>query len=64
MADEYCRSCGIWVPSGQGGICSRCYGDPYYGRDGYLLQELEAEEEQWLAEMEWEEQQMLEEDDE
>jgi hypothetical protein len=38
---EYCSSCGSPVPEGQRGICSMCYGDPYYGRDGYALKMLE-----------------------
>lgn len=54
-----CASCGIQIPEGQP-VCSMCYGDPFYGRDGIYLQWLEdiaatesaaAEEyERWLAE--------------
>ncbi|VVB53312.1 Uncharacterised protein [uncultured archaeon] len=39
-----CGSCGIEVPDGQR-FCSMCYGDPYYGKDGYYLSELEREQE-------------------
>jgi len=35
-----CGSCGIEVPEGQR-HCSMCYGDPYYGSDGYYLAWLE-----------------------
>ena len=31
----YCSSCGSYIPEGQGGCCSMCYGDIAYGRDGY-----------------------------
>lgn len=42
---NYCSSCGVPVPDGQR-ICSVCYGDPFYGRDGILLRMMqEAEEE-------------------
>jgi len=51
-----CHDCGLPVPDGQT-VCSRCYGDPYYGSDGYYLAELEAqriqEEAQAAQEMEW-----------
>lgn len=36
----YCVDCGSEVPEGQR-VCSMCYGDPYYGRDGYYLEWLE-----------------------
>ena len=36
MSMPYCRCCGVPIPEGQP-ICSMCYGDPYYGRDGYYL---------------------------
>lgn len=45
-----CGSCGSSVPDGQP-VCSMCYGDPEYGRDGYYRQWLE-EQEQWHAEQE------------
>ena len=41
----YCTSCGIYIPEGQGKSCSVCYGDPYYGKDGYYLNILEREQE-------------------
>jgi len=33
---NFCRSCGAAIPPGQP-LCSMCYGDPYYGQDGYYL---------------------------
>ena len=30
-----CKSCGAYVPDGQRELCSMCYGDPSWGRDGY-----------------------------
>ena len=39
-----CSSCGSTIPEGQGNSCSMCYGDPYYGKDGYYLAEMEREE--------------------
>lgn len=42
---SYCTSCGSSIPDGQGSSCSMCYGDPYHGRDGYYLQELERDAE-------------------
>lgn len=42
----YCSSCGRPIPEGQGKSCSMCYGDIYYGRDGYAMQEFEQQEEQ------------------
>ena len=39
----YCSSCGQEIPTGQGQSCSMCYGDPFWGKDGYYLQELERE---------------------
>lgn len=38
-----CTSCGSPIPEGQGESCSMCYGDPYYGRDGYMLEAMEAD---------------------
>ncbi len=32
----YCSSCGSYIPDRQR-LCSLCYGDPFYGRDGYYL---------------------------
>lgn len=40
----YCSSCGLPVPDGQS-VCSMCYGDPYYGKDGYYLDWLRKQEE-------------------
>lgn len=42
----HCTSCGLPIPEGQGNSCSMCYGDPYYGEDGYYLQYLEEQERQ------------------
>jgi len=42
---NYCASCGVAIPDGQK-FCSMCYGDPYYGRDGYYLAMLEREAEE------------------
>ena len=39
-----CSSCGNPIPEGQGSSCSMCYGDPFWGRDGYYLAYLEEEE--------------------
>ena len=50
----YCSSCGISIPDGQS-VCSRCYGDPYYGSDGHYLQELEEQERQAQEQREAEE---------
>lgn len=41
-----CSSCGNPIPDGQGNSCSMCYGDPYWGKDGYYLEWLENQEEQ------------------
>ena len=53
-----CSQCGIELPDGQN-ICSMCYGDPYYGTDGYYMHFLEEsykqdqdQEDQWEALME------------
>lgn len=56
----HCTSCGASIPDGQGKSCSMCYGDPYYGKDGYYLQMLqeEAERDAWerqTQEEQWEE---------
>lgn len=50
-----CKSCGIYIPDGQD-FCSMCYGDPYYGRDGYYLQYIEEQERQAQEEAEAREQ--------
>jgi len=52
----YCQMCGIEIPDGQS-VCSMCYGDPYYGSDGYYLEQMmialekEFEEEQLMYEL-------------
>ena len=50
-----CKSCGIPIPEGQR-FCSMCYGDPYYGKDGYYLQMLEYDLEQQRQQEQEEEQ--------
>jgi hypothetical protein len=35
---NYCSSCGMPIPEGQGKSCSMCYGDIAYGKDGYYQQ--------------------------
>lgn len=45
MRIKYCTSCGSRIPEGQGNSCSMCYGDPYWGRDGYYLEYLRQQEE-------------------
>jgi hypothetical protein len=40
-----CSSCGSPIPEGQGSSCSMCYGDPFYGKDGYYMKWIEEEEE-------------------
>lgn len=42
---DYCKMCGLPIPLGQG-ICSMCYGDPYYGNDDYYINWLEQQEEE------------------
>lgn len=42
----------IEIPEGQGRSCSMCYGDPYYGKDGYYLRELEKDYEREQEEQE------------
>lgn len=44
---NYCKSCGVSIPDGQD-ICSMCYGDPAYGRDGYYEEYLRGIEEERL----------------
>jgi hypothetical protein len=62
-AQKYCTSCGSPIPDGQGRSCSACYGDPAWGRDGYLaaMMEQDAREqyarEQANCELEQQEQQ-------
>jgi len=42
MKNNYGIQCGPPVPEGQR-VCSMCYGDPDYGRDGYYRRWLEEE---------------------
>jgi len=58
----YCSSCGSWIPEGQGKCCSMCYGDPYYGKDGYYLDWLEQQERQAQEQRDIERQQEQEQD--
>lgn len=45
-----CQSCGAYIPEDQG-VCSMCYGDPYYGYDGnYINYLMEIAEEEAAAE--------------
>ena len=43
---SHCTSCGNPIPEGQGSSCSMCYGDPWYGSDGYYLEYLQEMERQ------------------
>lgn len=44
-----CRSCGVSIHAEQR-VCSVCYGDPDYGRDGLLRAMMEADmQRQWEA---------------
>ena len=38
-----CTMCGINIPEGQN-VCSMCYGDVDYGRDGYYRDEMERQD--------------------
>jgi len=49
-----CGSCGVYIPEGQR-FCSMCYGDPYYGHDGYYLDWLEDAARQEQEKKQWEE---------
>lgn len=46
IKQQYCTSCGNPIPDGQGKSCSMCYGDLYWGKDGYYLDWLENMERQ------------------
>jgi hypothetical protein len=48
-----CVQCGIEIPSGQR-VCSMCYGDPEYGRDGYYREWLDEQYRQEQARREQE----------
>ena len=54
----WCSGCGSPIPEGQGSSCSMCYGDPYYGSDGYYMDMLEQEEKAHKEQEEAERQQM------
>ena len=57
---SYCSSCGVPIPGGQE-ICSMCYGDPFYGNDGYYQEWLkEAERKEYYKQQEIEEQMQIE----
>lgn len=56
---DCCSSCGSPVPDGQS-ICSMCYGDPYYGNDGYYLEYLRNQEQYYMEQKELEEKYMKE----
>ena len=55
---KYCVDCGSPIPDDQGArTCSMCEGDPYHGKDGYMLRAMEEEAqrqsyERWRAELE------------
>lgn len=56
----YCVGCGSEIPEGQR-VCSMCYGDPFYGNDGYYLdwlkrelEDLQSEEDQYIETLEYE----------
>ena len=40
-----CHMCGRPVPEPQT-LCSMCYGDPHYGRDGYYIEEMMRQEDE------------------
>ena len=50
----HCTMCGSRIPDEQN-VCSMCYGDPYYGRDGYYLEWLMQQQEQEQQEQEQQE---------
>ena len=41
---SYCVDCGSPIPDGQGKVCSMCYGDIDYGRDGYYREFMEEQQ--------------------
>ena len=43
--DDTCAGCGRDIPSDQSRLCSICYGDVDWGRDGYLQAQLEMQNE-------------------
>lgn len=40
-----CHRCGLNIPDAQE-VCSMCYGDPFYGTDGYYLEYIQKMEQQ------------------
>jgi len=41
---KYCVCCGSVLPKSHPyRVCSMCYGDPYFGTDGYMLRAMEEE---------------------
>lgn len=56
---KYCTNCGSPIPDGQK-VCSMCYGDMDYGKDGYYRQW--AEEQERLAEEKRQEEQQFSDD--
>ena len=39
---KYCSGCSAPIPDNQGSkFCSMCYGDPWHGKDGYYLREMQ-----------------------
>ena len=46
---KYCVDCGVPIPEGQN-VCSVCYGDPFYGKDGILLRMMEKDFQEMQAE--------------
>jgi len=60
---NYCVMCGLPVPNGQN-VCSMCYGDPEYGRDGYYRQWLEEDARRHALERQQEEDTLAQEQEE
>ena len=64
--DNSCGSCGVGIPKGQR-YCSMCYGDPYYGNDGYYMNWLEEQqnqvEQEYQFDSDYEEQPLTDEGD-
>lgn len=45
---NHCTMCGVTIPDGQR-VCSVCYGDPEYGRDGILREQMQQDAEAQYA---------------
>ena len=44
---KYCSGCAAPIHDNQGSkFCSMCYGDPWHGKDGYYLLEIQEHEKQ------------------